>query len=138
MLASTFWDDAQPLAAGQVFVLAPQGIHSDTAEAVHREELLVVDLSDEWAPFIFSESGGPSGPVKPNPYRKAYLDLANDRASPEELLMETRQGELAALSAAGISAEKGAAETPEGRRAIAEDIEKHDAGRYRWECERQG
>ncbi|MBN2575988.1 MAG: L,D-transpeptidase, partial [Deltaproteobacteria bacterium] len=81
--------------------------------------LLDVDLSDEWAPFIFSESDGPDTEVKPNPYRSTFIRLASDRASPEEVLMETTQGALAAMSAAGISLVKGAARTPAGRRAIA-------------------
>ena len=113
------WDPRGPLAPGETYALDGE-IRRISVDEARRQGLLDVDLSDEWAPFIFSESNGPNGPSKPNPYRKTYLALANDRASPEELLMETRQGELAALSAAGISAEKGAAETPEGRRAIAE------------------
>jgi hypothetical protein len=113
------WDPRGPLGPGETYALEgePRRV---TVDEARRQGLLDVDLSDEWAPFIFSESDGPNGPVKPNAYRKTYLALANDRASPEELLMETAQGELAALSAAGISAQKGAAETPEGRRAIAE------------------
>jgi hypothetical protein len=113
------WDPQGPLGPGETYALEGE-VRRMAVDEARRQGLLDVDLSDEWAPFIFSESDGPKSPVKPNPYRKAYLALANDRASPEELLMETRQGELAALSAAGISAEKGAAETPEGRRAIAE------------------
>jgi len=98
VLASTFWDDARPPAAGQVFVLAPQGVHSDTAEAAHREELLVVDLSDEWAPFIFSESDGAGKDVKPNPYRNTFIALADDRATSDELFLESPAGQAAVLS----------------------------------------
>lgn len=115
------WDARGPLAAGETYVLDDAAeIRRATVDEARRLGLLDVDLSDEWAPFIFSESDGPGTPAKSNAYRKTYLALANDRASPEELLMETPQGELSALSAAGISIEKGAAETPEGRRAIAE------------------
>jgi len=113
------WDPRGPLAPGETYAV-DEGVRRVSVDEARRQGLLDVDLSDEWAPFIFSESDGANGPAKPNPYRKTYLALANDRASPEELLMETRQGELAALSAAGISAEKGATETPQGRRAIAE------------------
>jgi len=91
-----------------------------TIVEAREQGLLDVDLSDEWAPFIFSESDGPGTPTKPNRYRDTFVRLANDRASPEEILMETPQGALAAMSAAGISLEKGAAETSEARRAIAE------------------
>ncbi len=115
------WDPRGPLGVGETYLLdgntAVQRVAIDEAR---RQGLLDVDLSDAWAPFIFSESDGPGGKVMPNAYRKAYLALANDQSSLEELLMETPQGELAALSAAGISIEKGAAESPEGRRAIAE------------------
>jgi hypothetical protein len=115
------WDSRGPLGAGETYALDDStAIRRVTVDEARRQGLLDLDLSDGWAPFIFSESDGPGGPVKPNAYRKTYLALANDDASPEEMLMETPQGELAALSAAGISIEKGAAETPEGRRAIAE------------------
>jgi hypothetical protein len=140
------WDSRGPLAPGETYALDGE-IRLMSVDEARGRGLLDVDLSDQWAPFIFSESNGqgrvggaglrpaepergkdwkPSqgfhgdGPNKPNAYRTTYVALANDRASPEELLMETRQGELAALSAAGISAEKGAAESPQGRRAIAE------------------
>lgn len=115
------WDARGPLTSGETYALGGTGgTRRISLEEAAQQGLLDVDLSDEWAPFIFSESDGPKAPVKPNAYRKTYLALASDRASSEELLMETPQGELAALSAAGISAVKGAAETPEGKRAIAE------------------
>jgi hypothetical protein len=46
--------------------------------------LLVVDLGDDWAPFIFQDSGGVGSggkidPGKPNAYRQTFIDLANDR-----------------------------------------------------------
>jgi hypothetical protein len=113
------WDPRGPLAPGETYALVGE-VRRETAAEARQQGLLDVDLSDQWTPFIFSESDGPGTPVKPNPYRSTYIALANDRASPEELLMQTRQGELAALSAAGISAEKGAVQSPEGRRAIAE------------------
>jgi len=117
------WDTRGPLGPGETYAVdgnpavEPRRL---TVDEARRQGLLDIDLSDAWAPFIFSEADGPGGSVKPNAYRKTYLALASDRSSPEELLMETPQGELAALSAAGISIEKGAAETSEGRRAIAE------------------
>ncbi len=100
-------------------MLGPDGARRETVAKARKQGLLDVDLSDEWAPFIFSESDESGGPIKPNPYRATFVRLANDRASPEEILMETPQGALAAVSAAGISLEKGATETPQGRRAIA-------------------
>ena len=42
--------------------------------------LLVVDLGDGWAPFIFQDGGIEKGdPPKPNGYRQTFIDLANDR-----------------------------------------------------------
>jgi len=113
------WDRQGPLGLGETYALGPAGpIRQPVAEA-RRRGLVDIDLSDAWAPFIFSEADGDDGPIKPNPYRTTFVRLANDHASPEEILMETPQGALAALAAAGLSG-KGAAETPEGRRAIAE------------------
>jgi hypothetical protein len=114
------WDTQGPLAAGETYALGPEGPRRMSVAEARKQGLLDVDLSDEWAPFIFSESDGPSAPAKPNPYRSTFIRLANDRASPDEILMETPQGALAAISAAGISLEKGAAETREARRAVAE------------------
>ena len=116
----TPWDPRGPLGPGETYALETEGPRRTTAAEARKQGLLDVDLSDEWAPFIFSESDGPGTPTKPNPYRSTFVRLANDRASPEEILMETPQGALAAMSAAGISLEKGAAETSEGRHAIAE------------------
>jgi hypothetical protein len=114
------WDSKGSLAPGETYALGPDGPRRESVAEARKQGLLDVDLSDDWAPFIFSESDESGGPPKPNPYRATFVRLANDRASPEEILMETPQGALAAVSAAGISLEKGATETPEGRRAIAE------------------
>ncbi len=45
-----------------------------TAERARREGLTVVDLSDDWLPFVFSET-----PDQPQPLRPALLALANGR-----------------------------------------------------------
>jgi hypothetical protein len=114
------WDDKGPLTPGETYVLDAAGPRRASLAEVSKDGSLDVDLSDAWAPFIFSESDGPGAASKPNPYRKTFVALANDQASPEEILMETPQGVLAALSAAGIAPDKGAAESPAGRRAIGE------------------
>ena len=49
-----------------------------TAEAARKEGLTVVDLSDDWLPYVFSQT-----PDKPQPLRPFLQDLANGR---------TRQG----------------------------------------------
>ena len=61
--AGAFWDDTRPLAPAEVFVLTPDGTRRDAVDAARRERLLEVDLSDEWAPFIFSESDGLGAPT---------------------------------------------------------------------------
>ena len=114
------WDPRGPLGADETYALESSGNRRESVAEARAQGLLDVDLSDGWAPFIFSESDGPGRVVKPNSYRSTFIALANDRSSPEEILMETPQGALAALSAAGVPLEKGAAETSEGRRAIAE------------------
>jgi hypothetical protein len=108
------------LAPGETYVLGANGPSRTSVAEARKQGLLDVDLSDAWAPFIFSESDGPGTPSKPNPYRNTFIRLANDRASPAEILMESPQGALTAMSAAGISLVKGAARTPAGRRAIAD------------------
>jgi hypothetical protein len=45
-----------------------------TPEAASRDGLTVVDLSDDWLPFVFSET-----PDKPQPLRPYLIDLANGR-----------------------------------------------------------
>jgi hypothetical protein len=114
------WDSRGPLGDGETYALGTPDSRREPVSEARAQGLLDVDLSDDWAPFIFSESDGPGRPAKPNKYRGTFVALANDRRSPEEILMETPQGALAAMSAASVALEKGAAETSEGRRAIAE------------------
>jgi hypothetical protein len=45
-----------------------------TPEGARKEGLTVVDLSDDWLPFVFSEEPG-----KPQPLRPFLMDLANGR-----------------------------------------------------------
>jgi hypothetical protein len=45
-----------------------------TAENARRDGLTVVDLSDDWLPYVFSEEPG-----KPEPLRAYLIDLANGR-----------------------------------------------------------
>jgi len=116
----TAWDTSGPLGQGETYLVESSGHGRKPITEAQGLGFTDVDLADEWAPFIFSESDGSGRPVKPNSYRRTFIALANDRASPEEILMKTPQGELAALSAAGVPLGKGAAESAEGRRAIAQ------------------
>jgi hypothetical protein len=113
------WDTGGPLAAGQTFVLTPQGNRRDTVEAARAAGLLDVDLGDDWAPFIFSESDTPGGERKPNAYRQTFITLANNRATPDELFLESDEGKRAVLAAAGVvRAKKGQPPSPEEKRAM--------------------
>jgi hypothetical protein len=47
----------------------------DAAGAARREQVLI-DLADDWTPYLFSEQGTESEPVVPNTYRETYLALA--------------------------------------------------------------
>lgn len=47
----------------------------DAAKA-DQEGRLLIDLGENWSPFIFTESLGPEGDVKPMAYRDTYLALA--------------------------------------------------------------
>ncbi len=97
--ASSPWDEPlRPLGAEEVLVLGPEGPRRESADAARRDGLLVVDLSDEWAPFLFSESDGEGKPVKPNAYRRTFITLANDRVSPEQIFLESDAGRRAVLS----------------------------------------
>lgn len=84
--------------AAEVILFAPDGARHDTAENAERDGLLVVDLSDAWAPFIFSESDGPGTPLKPNEYRKTFVALANDRVTPDEIFLDGPAGRAAVLA----------------------------------------
>ena len=66
-------------------------------DAAHAREqgLVVLDLGDGWAPYLFGERGNESEPLVPNGYRHTYLalargefpdDLHGDRARDDEYL----------------------------------------------------
>ncbi len=84
------WDDGKPLEPGEVFALRPDGPRRETSASARAAGLLIVDLSDEWAPFIFSD--GEADAAKPNGYRATFIALANDRASPDEVFLESPAG----------------------------------------------
>src|SRR5690242_9728544 len=49
----------------------------DAAQAA-QQGYTIVDLSDDWTPFLFEELRDPSGAPLPNRYRSVFLGLAND------------------------------------------------------------
>ena len=61
----------------------------------------VVDLGDEWAPFILQDSSGqPGDAARPNAYRATFVALANERANVDG--MAPRRGEHNYLEVFGI------------------------------------
>jgi hypothetical protein len=100
---AAFWDDARPLAPGEVFVLTPEGAHRDGADALQRQGFIQVNLGDDWTPFIFSERDAANAPAKPNPYRNTFIALANDLATPDELFLESPAGKSAVLSTVPVA-----------------------------------
>ena len=98
LAAGAPWEpDAAPLAPGEVLVGGPDGFRRESAEAAERAGLVVVDLSDGWAPFIFSEQDPGSKTSKPNPYRETFIALANDRTTPDEVFLHSPSGRAAIL-----------------------------------------
>jgi len=79
------WAKVAALDDGQTLALHLEGARAQSVGDARASGLLDVDLGDEWAPFIFSESDGAGAAVLPNPYRKTFVDLANDRVDPDEL-----------------------------------------------------
>ena len=92
------WEpDAAPLAAGEVLVASPDGFQRDSLESVEKQGLVVVDLSDTWAPFIFSEQDPGGKIIKKNPYRETFIALANDRTTQDETFLHSASGRAAIL-----------------------------------------
>jgi hypothetical protein len=67
-----------------------------TAEEARRSGLTVVDLSDDWLPYVFSET-----PDKPQPLRPYLIDLANGRFRPGGKYSRAREDRF--FEAFGIS-----------------------------------
>jgi hypothetical protein len=48
------------------------------AQAAERSGYTIIDFSNDFTPFIFSEQRGPDGEILHNRYRRVFLGLAND------------------------------------------------------------
>jgi hypothetical protein len=70
---------APPVERRALQVVAGQERVVDAEQAVQRG-LTLVDLSDEWAPYIFQDGKAADGAVLPNRYRAVFVGLANDRS----------------------------------------------------------
>ena len=86
-----------PLADGEVYVYADSGAGAPATKVALAEAsaggLLIVDLGDGWAPFIFQDGGATKGdPAKPNGYRKTFVELANDRVDEDGKALRAGEG----------------------------------------------
>jgi hypothetical protein len=67
------------LKAGQVWVFHQGRRYALPVAEAEKQGFTVLDLGDDWTPVLFTEqSPGDARPIR-LPYRKRYLDLANDR-----------------------------------------------------------
>jgi hypothetical protein len=114
------WDKGGPLTEGETYALraAPGKSGREAIETAKSSGLLDVNLSDEWAPYIFSE-GEPGEEPKPNFYRPTFVALANNRTTPDELFFESAEGRRAILTAANVPPrKKNDPVTPEEKKAL--------------------
>ena len=74
---------AQPAQPGQPPQPAQPPQHLEErwidAEAAEAAGYTLVDLSDDWTPYIFAEQTGADGQPLPNRYRRIFIGLANDQ-----------------------------------------------------------
>jgi hypothetical protein len=75
-----------PASGALMVVEAGRFTGQTTAESARRDGLTVVDLSDDWLPYIFSEEPG-----KPQPLRPALIALANGRLPRESTFARARE-----------------------------------------------
>ena len=94
--------------------------------------LLVVNLSDDWAPFIFSDGKDPKSKERPNEYRAVFNTLTNDKVWESRNLAEARA--IYEKRKAGIRAAKIAELRAQGlseddiKKAMGEDEKDLDGG----------
>jgi len=76
-------------AAAKVPIMVLEGgrvVGQKTPDEARKEGLTVIDLSDDWLPYVFSET-----PDKPQPLRPFLLDLANGRTKPSGKYARARE-----------------------------------------------
>jgi hypothetical protein len=77
---------ATSVSGGLLVVDGGRFVGQTTPDNARRDGLTVVDLSDEWLPYIFSEEPG-----KPQPLRPYLIDLANERFRPGKAYARPRE-----------------------------------------------
>ncbi len=76
-----------PPPSGELMVVeGGRSVGKTTLEGARRDGLTVVDLSDDWLPYVFSEVPG-----KPQPLRPYLIDLANGRLRPGSTYARARE-----------------------------------------------
>jgi hypothetical protein len=78
--------DGASIQAGIPIVEGGHAAGQTTPEEARRNGLTVVDLSDDWLPYVFSEE-----PDKPQPLRSYLIDLANGRFRPGSAYARARE-----------------------------------------------
>ena len=73
-------------AGGLVVIEGGRVVGQTTPESARHDGLTVVDLSDDWLPYVFSEEPG-----KPQPLRPYLIDLANGRFRPGSAYARARE-----------------------------------------------
>jgi phage terminase large subunit-like protein len=114
------WDEGGEIAEGETIALRPDGGIRIPMAWAREKGFLNLEFFDRWAPFIFSESDGPSSEQKPNRNRRAFIALANDWESPDDIFLESPEASYALLMAAGLPGTAEAAQSPQGKRILAE------------------
>ncbi len=71
---------------GLMVVEGGRAVGQTTLESARSDGLTVVDLSDDWLPYVFSEEPG-----KPQPLRPYLIDLANGRFRPGSAYARARE-----------------------------------------------
>lgn len=76
-----------PSPPGEVAVVeGGRAVRQTTPDSALKEGLTVVDLSDDWLPYVFSETAD-----KPQPLRSYLIDLANGRFRPTKAYARARE-----------------------------------------------
>ncbi len=92
-------------------------VEETTEDPARAAGLTVVDMSNYWVPYIFSERDGPDEVRRPNEYRSVYRKLANDwpyesptmreaRLIVERRIEAARKAEIIELREQGLSEEE--------------------------------
>jgi hypothetical protein len=59
-----------------------------SADDARAEGYTLVDLADDWTPYLFEELTGPEGQPLPNRYRRVFIGLANDQLDGDGVPLE--------------------------------------------------